>query len=159
MNHLSRPVTRGAQGGWIPLKIFATLEKCVGHALKLLDIIQKSWVLLRKLFHPNVPSWLRACLSVVLYLLDKNVSIDDPEVNCLTNTKACLSSHKKSINQMQFVVKWWNMKDGENILQLAVGPPLNASANWWRLHSFTSALWPFTLMGNDFFLDAATNLK
>jgi len=41
------------------------------------------------------------------------------------------------------------MKNGHNILQLAI--PLNASANWWRLHSFTSALWLITLMSNDFF--------
>jgi len=26
---------------------------------------------------------------------------------------------------MQFIVKWWNTKDGQNILQLAI--PLNAS--------------------------------
>ena len=38
-------------------------------------------------------------------LLDRNVSIDEAEVNCLTNTKTCLSSCKKSINQMQFFVK------------------------------------------------------
>jgi len=50
------------------------------------------------------------------------------KLNCLTNTKTCLSLCKKSINQMQFIVKWRNMKDGQNILQLAI--PLNASANW-----------------------------
>ena len=38
-------------------------------------------------------------------LLQRNVSIDEAEVNCLTNAKACLSSCKKSINQMQFIVK------------------------------------------------------
>jgi len=51
--------------------------------------------------------------------------IDEAEVNCLSNTKTCSSSCKKSINQMQFTVKWWNMKDVQNILQLAI--PLNAS--------------------------------
>jgi len=45
----------------------------------------------------------------------------------------------------------------QSILQLAI--LLNASANWWKLHSFTSALWLFTLMRDDFFLDATTNLK
>jgi len=51
----------------------------------------------------------------------------DPILN-RTNTKICLGSCKKSINQMQFIVgKWWNMKDGQNILKLAI--PLNASAN------------------------------
>jgi len=49
------------------------------------------------------------------------------KLNCLTNTKICLSSCKKSINQMQFIVKGWNMKDGQNILQLAI--PLIASEN------------------------------
>jgi len=53
------------------------------------------------------------------------VSVDKAEVNYLTNTKTCLSSCKKSISQMQFIVKWWNTKDGQNILQLAI--PLNAS--------------------------------
>ena len=31
--------------------------------------------------------------------------------------------------------------------------------NWWRLHSFTSTLWLFILIWNDFVLDAATNQK
>ena len=42
------------------------------------------------------------------------------KLNCLTNTKTCLSSCKNTINQMQFIVKWWNMTDGQNILQLAI---------------------------------------
>jgi len=50
------------------------------------------------------------------------------KLNCFTNIKTCLSSYKKSINHMQFIVKWWNMKDGQKILQLAI--PLNASENW-----------------------------
>ena len=45
------------------------------------------------------------------------------KLNCLTNTKTCLSSCKKSISQMQYIVKWWDMKDGQNILQLSM--PLN----------------------------------
>jgi len=59
------------------------------------------------------------------YLLDRNVSIDEAAVNCLTNTKTCSSSCKESINQMQFIVKCWNMIDEQNILQLPI--PLNAS--------------------------------
>jgi len=43
------------------------------------------------------------------------------------------------------------MEDGQNILQLAM--PLNADC------CFTSALWLITLMWNDIFLDAVTNLK
>jgi len=39
------------------------------------------------------------------YLLDRNVSINEAEVNCLTNTNTCSSSCKKSINQMQFIAK------------------------------------------------------
>jgi len=56
----NRPVTRGAQGAIFPCKIFRpSLEKCVGHILKLLDIVKKIWVLLRKLFAPlGVSSWL-----------------------------------------------------------------------------------------------------
>jgi len=50
------------------------------------------------------------------------------KLNCLTNTKTCLSSCKKSINQMQFIVKWWNMKDKQNILQRVM--QFNASAKW-----------------------------
>jgi len=38
------------------------------------------------------------------YLLDRNVSINEAKVNCLTNTKTCLSSYKESINQMQILV-------------------------------------------------------
>ena len=37
------------------------LEKCVGHSLKILDIVQEMWAPLGKLFiPPAVPSWLRA---------------------------------------------------------------------------------------------------
>jgi len=47
----NRPVTRGAQGGEI------SLEKCVGHSLKILDIVKKIWAPLGKLFAPpGVPS-------------------------------------------------------------------------------------------------------
>ena len=44
-----------------PRKCFAPLEKCVGHSFKILDIVQKIWAPLRKLFAPpGVTSWLRA---------------------------------------------------------------------------------------------------
>jgi len=40
--------------------VLPSLEKCVGHSLKLLDIVFKIWTSLRKLFAPpGVPSWLR----------------------------------------------------------------------------------------------------
>ena len=59
-----RPVTRGAQRGEATLENFRPpLEKCVGHSLKTLDIVQKIWVPLGKVFAPpGVPSWLRACV-------------------------------------------------------------------------------------------------
>jgi len=45
-----RPVTRGTK---------FPLEECVGHSLKILDIVQKIWAPLGKLFAPpGVPSWL-----------------------------------------------------------------------------------------------------
>jgi len=49
-----------------PTENFSTpLEKCIGHRLKLLDIVQKIWAPLRKLFAPlGDPSWLRACIYV-----------------------------------------------------------------------------------------------
>jgi len=46
-----RPVTRRSKG-ISPEKIFVPLEKCVGYALKLLDIVQKIWAPLRKHFTP-----------------------------------------------------------------------------------------------------------
>jgi len=57
---LTRTVTRGAKP---PLENFSPpLEKCVGHSFKILDIVQKIWAPLGKLFDPpGVPSWLRAC--------------------------------------------------------------------------------------------------
>ena len=57
-----RPVTRGAKP---PLEKFSPhLEKCVGHNLKILDIVQKIWVSIGKLFvPPGVPSWLGALFN------------------------------------------------------------------------------------------------
>jgi len=57
----TRLVTRGGEA---PLEKFLPhLEKCVGHNLKILDIVPKIWAPLRKLFAPpGVPIWLRACL-------------------------------------------------------------------------------------------------
>jgi len=54
---------QGCEGGQRPPRsFFAPLEKCVGHSSKTLDIVQKIWVPLGKLFAPpGVPSWLRAC--------------------------------------------------------------------------------------------------
>jgi len=51
------------------------------------------------------------------------------------------------------------MKDRQNILQLAIS--LNASRTELIIKdcSFTSSLWLFMLIWNDFFLDAATNHK
>jgi len=47
-----RPATRGAKPTLE--KYSPPLEKCVGHSLKLLDIVSKIWVPLRKLFAPLV---------------------------------------------------------------------------------------------------------
>jgi len=42
-------------------KLLPPLEKCVGHSLKTLDIVQKIWTPFGKLFAPpGVSSWLRA---------------------------------------------------------------------------------------------------
>ena len=50
----------GAGGRSPPRKFSPHLEKCVGHSLKILDIVQKIWAPLGKLFAPpGVPSWLR----------------------------------------------------------------------------------------------------
>jgi len=58
----TRPVTRGDEDP--QEKSFPPLETCVGHSLKLLDIVQKIWDPVRKLFAPpGVPSWLRTCLK------------------------------------------------------------------------------------------------
>jgi len=40
------------------------------------------------------------------------------KLNYLASTKTCLSLCKKSINQKQFIVKWWNMKNWQNICNL-----------------------------------------
>jgi len=51
----------GRRGAKRPRKLFVPLEKCFGHHLKILDIVQKIWSPLGKLFAPpGVPSWLRA---------------------------------------------------------------------------------------------------
>ena len=56
----TRPATRGDKASLE--KFLPLLEKCIGHSLTLLDIVQKIWAPLGKLFVPSgVPSWLRAC--------------------------------------------------------------------------------------------------
>jgi len=57
-----RPITGGRRGAKPPLGNFSpSLEKCAGHSLKILDIVQKILAPLGKLFAlPGVPSWLRA---------------------------------------------------------------------------------------------------
>ena len=61
----SQPQARnqgGARGGRPIKNISPPLEKCVGHRLKLLDIVQKIWAPPRKLFAPpGVPSLFRTC--------------------------------------------------------------------------------------------------
>jgi len=55
----NRPVTRDTLGGSeAPLENSShPREKCVGYSLKILDIVQKIWAPLRKLFAPpTVPS-------------------------------------------------------------------------------------------------------
>jgi len=56
--HQSRNQGR-RRGGEAPLEKFSLpLEKCVGHRLKLLDIVKKIWAPLRKVFAPpSDPSW------------------------------------------------------------------------------------------------------
>jgi len=56
---IDRPVTRGGEAS---LENFSpSLEKCVGHNLKILDTVEKLRAPLRKLFAPpGAPSWLRA---------------------------------------------------------------------------------------------------
>jgi len=81
-------------------------------------------------------------------LLERNVFIDEAEP--FGQHQNCLSSCKKKIDQTQFIVKWRNIKDGQTHSQLA--KPLNASAHYQRLHSFTSAWWLITLSGMIFSL-------
>jgi len=54
----------GRRGRNSPRKFSPPLEKCAGHRLRLLDIVQKIWAPPRKLFAPpGVPRWLQACLT------------------------------------------------------------------------------------------------
>ena len=67
-----RPVTRGAHGERSPpRKFFAPPpEKCVGHNFKILEIVQRFWAPLGKLFAPPVvPSWLRACSQGIVVVV------------------------------------------------------------------------------------------
>jgi len=62
----TKPATSGgAVGSNTPLEsLWTPLEKCVGYSLKILDIVQRIWAPLKKLFaSPGVPSWLQAWLQ------------------------------------------------------------------------------------------------
>jgi len=64
-----RHVSRATEGPRHPWKIFCPLEKCIGHILNLLDIVQTIFSPLRKLFATSgVPSWLRAWLLTACIL-------------------------------------------------------------------------------------------
>jgi len=58
-------------------------------------------------------------------LLERNVSVD--EAKLFDQYQTLCEFVQKSISQMQVIIKRWNMKDGQNILQFAI--PLNALAN------------------------------
>jgi len=64
---------QGAQRGESPpRKSFVPLGKCVGHSLKLSDIVQNMWAPLGKLFAPpGVPSWLGAWLLVIVLVTNQ----------------------------------------------------------------------------------------
>ena len=79
---------QGGAGGRIPLEKFSSpQQKFVGYILKLLDIVQKIWAPLRKLFAPpGVPSWLRACFCpklVTLLVFALNAEPVDYECNIM----------------------------------------------------------------------------
>jgi len=86
----SWPPTGRNQGGEAPLENFSPpLEKCVGHNLKILDIVQKIWAPLGKLFAPpGVPSWLRAWapITCIAFINLRQSVIQSP---------ACLTSQEK----------------------------------------------------------------
>jgi len=49
------------------------LEKCVGHNLKISDIVKRFWAPLGTLFAPpGVPSWLRACVNCTIFLQERD---------------------------------------------------------------------------------------
>jgi len=74
--HQSRNQGR-RRGGEAPLEKFSLpLEKCVGHRLKLLDIVKKIWAPLRKVFAPpSDPSWLRAWWAFSFYGVENWLSL------------------------------------------------------------------------------------
>jgi len=73
-----------------PCKIVCPLEKCVGHNLKLLGMVQKIWTPLRKLFAPlSVPSWLRACLRNTECTRTRFWIAVASQMKVIRNIKAC----------------------------------------------------------------------
>ena len=93
-------------------------QSCVSHLAKWTTLFAEF-----KCFHkipPFANNWMGKWWTMWVVSAYRNVSIDEAEVNCLTNTETCSSSSKKSINQVQFTVKWWNMINRQNILQLAI---------------------------------------
>jgi len=67
-----------------------TLEKCVGHKLKILDIVQKIWALVGILFAPpGVPSWLQAWMppeQIIVFCGTTLTTYESPHMvtpNCL----------------------------------------------------------------------------
>ena len=72
------------------------------------------WISMLCLNSSVANNWMGKCWNMWIVCVYETFLL--MKLNCLTNTKTCLSSYKKSIKQMQFILTWWNMKDGQNIL-------------------------------------------
>jgi len=87
-------------------------------------------------------------------LLERDVSIDEAKLFGQYQNLFEFVQNEHQPNAIQCKM----MKHERWVKYLQLTLPLNASANWQKSHGLTSPMWLITLMWNDFFHDAATNL-
>jgi len=125
----SRSVTTGEQERQTPpAKFFPPLEKCVGHNLKLLDIVKKFWATLRKpSYCPNLVTVLDKSLMKITSFIEAcftetqsgGISVSIPST---FNAESDMVTVLRSINDTSLSISKFEVHSTNNAILILVEP-------------------------------------